>query len=135
MKASLPFNLKKTRTHSTASSYTSASRLSDLHACNRYGCSQLSNDGLRHVRLFEVLQLFLRQLHVEGAYNDTHLVRQPPRTRDKHGNLPRRSFSLSRLVVPTIGAETPGFAMHHASAICAMLTPFFLAISSTLRGH
>lgn len=47
-------------------------------------------------------------------------------------DLPRRSFSLSRLVVPTIGALTPGFAMHHANAICAMLTPFFLAISSTL---
>ena len=35
-------------------------------------------------------------------------------------------------VVPTMGADTCGFESTHAIAICAMLTPFFFASSSTL---
>ena len=42
------------------------------------------------------------------------------------------SARLSKLVVPTMGAVTPGLASTHATAICAMLTPFFLDSSSTL---
>ena len=35
--------------------------------------------------------------------------------------------------MPTMGAVTCGFASTHATAICAMLTPFFFASSSTLE--
>ena len=42
------------------------------------------------------------------------------------------SSRFDRFVVPTIGAVTPGFARIHAIEICAMLTPFFFASSSTL---
>ena len=41
------------------------------------------------------------------------------------------SARLSKLVVPTMGAVTPGLASTHATAICAMLTPFFFASSSS----
>ena len=37
------------------------------------------------------------------------------------------------LVVPMMGAVTPGLAKIQAIAIWAMLTPFFFAISSTLE--
>ena len=47
-------------------------------------------------------------------------------------NSPRMSSRFARLVVPLIGAVTPGFVTTHASEICAMLTPFFLDSSSTL---
>ena len=39
---------------------------------------------------------------------------------------------LSRLVVPTIGAETPSLERIQARATWAMVIPFALAISSTL---
>ena len=42
------------------------------------------------------------------------------------------SSKFERLVVPTIGAETPGLERIQAIATCAMLMPFFFAISSTL---
>jgi hypothetical protein len=64
--------------------------------------------------------------------------------------IPIKSVKLSREVLPTMGAVTPvindlicgngrrdlilpSFAMHHAKAICAMVTPFFFESSSTLR--
>ena len=43
------------------------------------------------------------------------------------------SSRLDMLVVPMMGALTPGLAMIHASEICAMLTPFFFASSSILH--
>ena len=58
-----------------------------------------------------------------------------PIERTGHGgreNSPRISSRLDRLVVPMMGAVTPGLAMIHASEICAMLTPFCFASSSTL---
>ena len=45
------------------------------------------------------------------------------------------SSKLDRLVVPMMGAVTPGFDNIHASEIWAMLTPFFFAISSILKAH
>lgn len=42
------------------------------------------------------------------------------------------SLRLSKLVVPTIGAVTCGFARTHAIAICAIDTPRAFAICSTL---
>ena len=42
------------------------------------------------------------------------------------------SSKFLRLVVPMMGAVTPGLARIHAVAICAMLAPFFFASSSTL---
>ncbi len=45
---------------------------------------------------------------------------------------PMRSWSFSRLVGPTTGAVTPSLCISHARLICAMLTPFFFANSSTL---
>ena len=47
-------------------------------------------------------------------------------------DVPRISSRLERLVVPTMGAVTWGFDKTHATAILAMLTPFFLDSSSTL---
>ena len=47
-------------------------------------------------------------------------------------NSPRMSSRFARLVVPMIGAVTPGFVSIHASEICAMLTLFFFASSSIL---
>lgn len=47
-------------------------------------------------------------------------------------NAPMISSKLDNLVVPTIGAVTPSFARHHATAICAIVSPFFFASSSTL---
>ena len=43
------------------------------------------------------------------------------------------SSRFLRLVVPTIGAVTPGLFMIHAVEICAILTPFRFASSSTLK--
>ena len=43
------------------------------------------------------------------------------------------SSKFARLVVPMIGAVTPGFVSIHASEICAMLTLFFFASSSILE--
>lgn len=51
---------------------------------------------------------------------------------DKTKEIPRISFKLSILVVPMMGAVTPSFDSIHAIAICAILTPFFFAKSSTL---
>ena len=45
------------------------------------------------------------------------------------------SSKLDRLVVPMMGAVTPGFDNIHASEIWAMLTTFFFAISSILKAH
>ena len=39
---------------------------------------------------------------------------------------------FAKLVVPTIGAVTPGLDSTHASATCAMLAPLRFASSSTL---
>ena len=43
-----------------------------------------------------------------------------------------RSASFSTLVVPTMGAVTPGFERIQAREICAMLTPLRFESSSTL---
>ena len=43
------------------------------------------------------------------------------------------SSRFARLVVPMMGALTPGFVSIQASEICAMLTPFFFASSSILE--
>ena len=45
---------------------------------------------------------------------------------------PRMSLRFARLVVPMMGAATGSFAKIQARETCAMLAPFFLAISSTL---
>ena len=42
------------------------------------------------------------------------------------------SSRFFKLVVPTMGAEIPSFCMLHAAATWAIVTPRFLAISSTL---
>lgn len=44
---------------------------------------------------------------------------------------PISSFIFSKLVVPTIGAVMKSFDNDHASATCAIVTPFFLDSSST----
>ena len=47
---------------------------------------------------------------------------------------PSISSKLARLVLPTIGAVTPGFESSQAKETCAMLTPLRFASSSTLWG-
>ena len=92
------------------------------------------SDGL--VRLLKGLDLLFRQLDIQTAY--VYIVRNYLTQQFQPHDvvcLPRMSARLSKLVVPTMGAVTPGLVSTHAMAICAMLTPFFLASSSTLHSY
>ena len=89
-----------------------------------------TENWFRLVQLFEVLHLFLAQLHIDrGCPKIPSAVSR--RARRRH--VPMRSLSFSSDVVPMIGALTGSFADIHASETCAIDTPRFFAISS-IRG-
>ncbi len=96
--------------------------------------SGVPGDLARLVRLLEVLDLFLSERNIEATLNGLGVnTAIPTHERWATENSPRMSSRLDRLVVPMMGAVTPGLERIHAKEICAMLTPFFFAISSILR--
>lgn len=92
----------------------------------------VADDRDRSIGLLEVLDLLLRERHIESTCRPSPRSAFPTQVRHSALYSPRISSRFFRLVVPMMGADTPGFARIQAVAICAMLTPFFLDSSSTL---
>lgn len=100
-----------------------------LHALDVAGDAQ----GL--VRLFEILDLIIGQLHGERAYPAPHIsVRFTAAVTWQRG-VPMISSRFFKFVDPTMGAETPSLESIQAIDTCAMLTLFFFASSSTLNNR
>lgn len=92
----------------------------------------VADDRDRSIGLLEVLDLLLRERYIESTCRASPQSAFPTQVRHSALYSPRISSRFFRLVVPMIGADTPGFARIQAVAICAILTPFFLDSSSTL---
>ena len=68
------------------------------------------------VRLLEELNLVFGKFNIDGTWE--RVTNKPRRMRIECFmiHIPSRSFKLSRLVLPTIGAVTPGLDITHAAA-------------------
>jgi len=107
--------------------------------------SGMTHHSSRFVLFLKIFDLLHRKFHVDSSCSTSMGILHISR----YCHLPMMSCIFSRLVVPTIGADTPGetiigssthvnvkdhppsFVKTHAIAIWAIVTPFF-ASSSTL---
>ena len=74
-------------------------------------------DGL--IRFLEVLHFLLAELDIEATCRCAS-VSKSVSFQEKKVHLPKMSSRLAMLVVPIIGADTPGFAMIHAIALTGL---------------